>query len=86
MKTLKARDIAILLGLFLGGGLFALSVHQTADFSPEDAALGPFTVARDAVFEGLPVIFRNGDGMGKAREVFRSRLQEIGRASCRERV
>lgn len=76
MKTLKARDIAILLGLFLGGGLFALSVHQTADFSPEDAALGPFTVARDAVFEGLPVIFRNGDGMGKAREVFRSRLQE----------
>ena len=63
MRISPARIYA---GVALGLAIFVVGGSLTADFSPEDAALGPFTISRDALFEGRQVAFRNADQMDQA--------------------
>lgn len=64
---MRPRPLVVLLGIGLGIAGFAVLAQRSADFDPEDAALGANTVSRTASFEGVPVTAR-APGRAELRE------------------
>ncbi len=72
---MMVRNASVFAGLVLGLLLFTWASDGASNFSPEDAALGPFTVSRDAVFQGRDVVFLNGEDRELLRSLISARKQ-----------
>ncbi len=73
--------IRVLTGVVLGFALFAVGSYLTADFRPEDAALGPFTISRGAVFNKHTVSHQNADGLRESLELVKRIKQQEERVA-----